>query len=80
MGKPKKAAEELRIKYVNLIFKCTNGHRIAKKVEIVQGPGTSKILDSIPFPLRCPECNWEGELLGSRRIEVIPVEASGKIH
>ena len=80
MRKLKKRNEEIKLKQIYLVFKCPNGHKISHKVEIVQGSGTSKILDAISFPVRCPECKWEGELQGSQRIDVIPDEVNERTH
>jgi len=76
MRKQKKGTKEINQKLVNLIFNCPNGHEIKHRVEIVQSPGCSKILDSILFRLNCSECKWDGELLGSRRTGVESVGAS----
>jgi hypothetical protein len=72
MGKPKKRTKEFKLKQVYLVFKCPNGHKISHRVEIVQSSGTGKILDAIKFPVRCPECNWEGEVQGSQRVNLLP--------
>lgn len=76
--KQKKKAQELSLKQVDLIFECPNGHEVTRRVEVVHGPGNKRILDSILFPLQCPECNWKDELLGSMRTGVILVAAKAR--
>jgi len=70
MKKKRRPSKEL---FFNVfVFKCPNGHAIQSSTVLTTADTEMVTLNERKFSLHCDECKprWEGEKLGSERIDV----------